>query len=105
VLAFTPFPYNYGQVMAGHTASQTFTLTNTGGKASGTVTITLPGSAEFTITAGTCAGRPPSLQPVAGGCPAALKGVAPVGGAELAAPGAGVARPLTPFIPGIRSGQ
>ena len=23
VLAFTPFPYNYGQVTAGHTASQT----------------------------------------------------------------------------------
>src|SRR5215470_3745094 len=57
VLAFTPSPYNYGQVAAGHTASQTFTLTDTDGKASGTVTITLQGPAEFTITADTCTGK------------------------------------------------
>jgi hypothetical protein len=38
----------------GQTGSQTFTLTNSGGSASGAVTVTLPGSAEFTITADTC---------------------------------------------------
>src|SRR3984957_6005251 len=55
-LAFTPSPYGYGQVTAGQTATQTFTLANTGGKASGALTITLPGSAAFTITADTCKG-------------------------------------------------
>jgi hypothetical protein len=32
-LAFSPAPYNYGQVAAGGAASQTFTLANTGGQA------------------------------------------------------------------------
>src|SRR5438105_3615101 len=56
VLAFTPSPFDYGQVSVGQTATETFTLANTGGKASGMVTFTLPGSAEFTITAVTCPG-------------------------------------------------
>jgi hypothetical protein len=56
VLAFTPSPFDYGQVAVGQTATETFTLTNSGGKASGKVTFTLPGSAEFTITATTCPG-------------------------------------------------
>ena len=33
VLAFTPSPYDYGRVTAGQTATQTFTLANTGGRA------------------------------------------------------------------------
>jgi len=56
VLAFTPSPFDYGQVAVGQAATETFTLTNSGGKASGRVTFTLPGSAEFTITATTCPG-------------------------------------------------
>ena len=56
VLAFTPSPFDYGQVSVGQTATETFTLTNTGGKASGRVNFTLPGSADFTITAVTCPG-------------------------------------------------
>ena len=30
VLAFTPSPYNYGRIATGQTASQTFTLANSG---------------------------------------------------------------------------
>jgi Abnormal spindle-like microcephaly-assoc'd, ASPM-SPD-2-Hydin len=55
-LAFSPAPYDFGQVTAGQTASQTITLANSGRSASGALTVTLPGSAEFTITADTCTG-------------------------------------------------
>jgi Cep192 domain 4 len=55
-LAFTPAPYDYGQVTNGQTASQTLTLANSGGKASGALTVTVAGSAQFTITADTCTG-------------------------------------------------
>ena len=54
VLAFTPSRHDYGQVTAGQTAAQTFTLASTGGKASRALTVTLSESAAFTITAGTC---------------------------------------------------
>lgn len=54
-LAFTP-PYDYGLVTVGQTASQTFTLANSGGSASGAITATLTASAEFTKTADTCTG-------------------------------------------------
>ena len=54
VLAFSPAPYNYGQVVAGGAASQTFTLANTGGQATGRLAVTLTGAAAFTITGGTC---------------------------------------------------
>ena len=54
VLAFSPAPYNYGQVVAGGAASQTFTLSNTGGQATGRLAVTLTGAAAFTITGGTC---------------------------------------------------
>ena len=54
VLAFSPAPYNYGQVAAGGTASQTFTLANTGGQATGRLAVTLTGAAAFTITGDTC---------------------------------------------------
>ncbi|MGW6263057.1 DUF5050 domain-containing protein [Streptomyces sp. NPDC055085] len=57
-LTFTPSPYDYGNVTAGQTASQTFTLTNTGGRASGAIkTISLSPQQPFTTTADTCTGR------------------------------------------------
>src|SRR5690349_18995035 len=55
-LAFSPAPYGFGQVTDGQTASQTFTLANSGKSASGALRVTLPGSAAFTITADTCTG-------------------------------------------------
>jgi hypothetical protein len=53
-LAFSPAPYNYGQVPAGKTASRTFTLANTGGAATGKLRVQLTGPAAFTITGDTC---------------------------------------------------
>ena len=53
VLAFSPAPYNYGQVAAQAT-SQTFTLANTGGQATGRLRVTLTGAAAFTLTGETC---------------------------------------------------
>jgi hypothetical protein len=55
-LAFSPAPYDFGQVTAGQTASQTFTLVNSGRSASAALKVTLPGSAEFTVTADACTG-------------------------------------------------
>jgi hypothetical protein len=52
-LAFTPSPFDYGQVGTGQTASpQTFTLANIGGQATGALT----GAAAFTVTGDTCTG-------------------------------------------------
>lgn len=56
-LSFTPSSWTAGPIDSGTTTTQTFTLTNTGGKASGGLTVTLPGSAAFTTTADTCTGR------------------------------------------------
>ena len=56
-LSFTPSSWTAGPIDSGTTTTQTFTLTNTGDKASGAITITLPGSAAFTTTADTCTGR------------------------------------------------
>ena len=56
VLAFTPSPFDFGPVAVGQTAAQTFTLANSGGSASRALTVTLSGSAEFTVTADTCTG-------------------------------------------------
>ncbi len=53
-LAFSPPTGDYGQVIVGQTASQDFTLANQGGSASGALTVTLSGSAAFTILADTC---------------------------------------------------
>jgi virginiamycin B lyase len=56
-LAFTPSTngvYDYGTVSL--TASQTFTLTNSGASASGALSVGLTGSATFTKTADTCTG-------------------------------------------------
>src|SRR5438874_10160451 len=48
---------NYGKLEAGHTKSETFKLTNSGGQASAVLTITLSGSAAFSITSNGCLGR------------------------------------------------
>lgn len=48
--------FNFGSVVAGHTSSQTFTLTNSGSR-SGMLTTSLSGSADFTITSDTCTGN------------------------------------------------
>jgi len=49
--------YNYGTLEAGETKSETFKLTNSGGKASGALTVTVPGSSAFSITSDTCTER------------------------------------------------
>jgi sugar lactone lactonase YvrE len=54
--------YDYGSVAAGQTASQTFSLTNSGRRATGGLTVTLSGSPAVTITADGCSGR--SLGPL-----------------------------------------
>ena len=54
VLAFSPSRFDFGQVTVGQAAAQTFTLANTGGRASRAVTVTLSGPAAFTITADAC---------------------------------------------------
>jgi hypothetical protein len=46
--------FDYGTVGVGHNASQTFTLTNSGGSSTARLTVTLSGSAAFTKTADTC---------------------------------------------------
>src|SRR5436309_296438 len=48
--------FAYGLVGVGHTASQTFTLTNSGGSASAELTITLSGSGAFTLADDNCTG-------------------------------------------------
>jgi len=53
-LAFTPSSYDYTQVTTGQTASKTFTLTNTGKRASGALRLQLAGAAAFSITGNTC---------------------------------------------------
>jgi hypothetical protein len=60
-LAFTPAPFGFGPVSTSQTASQTFTLTNSGGTATGPLTSAVTGAPAFTITGGTCAGT--SLAP------------------------------------------
>jgi hypothetical protein len=56
-LTFSPAPFDYGQVTTGQTASQTFTLANTGTKATGKLRVTLTGSGAFTVTGGTCGAK------------------------------------------------
>jgi len=53
----TPDGFDYGRVNGCHAASQVFTLTNSGGLASGTLTIDLSTSAAFSVTADSCTGR------------------------------------------------
>jgi Domain of unknown function (DUF5050) len=53
-LSFAPSPYSYGSVEAGQTASQTFTLSNTGTVASGPLTLTVPFKGPFAVLADKC---------------------------------------------------
>jgi Domain of unknown function (DUF5050)/Abnormal spindle-like microcephaly-assoc'd, ASPM-SPD-2-Hydin len=57
-LAFTPTTsagtYDFGTLAVGATASQTFTLKNSGGTATGALTVSLTGSAAFTKAADGC---------------------------------------------------
>jgi hypothetical protein len=52
----SPGTYSYGTLHAGQAASQVFTLTNSGNKATGALSVTLTGSAAFTKTKDTCSG-------------------------------------------------
>src|SRR5215831_11137000 len=49
--------YDYGTLASGTTKSVTFTLTNTGGKATGRLSISLSGPSTFTTTQNGCSGR------------------------------------------------
>ena len=53
-LAFTPAPFSYGRVSSGQAAAQEFTLFNSGEAATGPLTVTVSGSAAFTVTSDTC---------------------------------------------------
>jgi len=55
-LAFRPAPFDYGQVAVGQRSARAFTLANTGGRASGAVTVRLSGPRAFRITGDTCRG-------------------------------------------------
>ena len=69
VLAFTPSPFDYGRVTPGQSAAQRFTLTNTGGKATGKLEVTLSGAAAFTIGGDRCSGTGCGRAgPVGSGC-------------------------------------
>jgi hypothetical protein len=52
----TAVAFGFGEVEVGASASQAFTLLNTGGKATRALAISLTGSTDFAITANTCAG-------------------------------------------------
>jgi hypothetical protein len=56
-IAFNPSSYFYGFFDVGETASKTFTLTNSGGSATGALTVSLTGSSAFSKTADTCTAR------------------------------------------------
>lgn len=53
-LAFSPSPYDYGSVTVNQTASQAFTLENTGGTATSALKLAVSGSSQFTITSDGC---------------------------------------------------
>jgi virginiamycin B lyase len=55
-LGFTPSSYDFGEVRTREAASQSFTLANSGGRATGPLTVTVAGSAAFTTTGDTCTG-------------------------------------------------
>ena len=46
--------FDYGAIVVGHNASQTFTLANSGGSASARLTVTISGSSSFTVTEDNC---------------------------------------------------
>jgi hypothetical protein len=56
VLAFQPAPYDYGHVAVGERPERVFTLANTGGRASSSLTVQVSGSTAFSVIADTCTG-------------------------------------------------
>jgi hypothetical protein len=54
LIAWTPSTGAYGTLEVGQSVSQTFTLQNSGGSATGALAITLTGSSAFTKTGDTC---------------------------------------------------
>lgn len=54
VLTWALAQYDFGSVSVGQTPSETFTLSNTGGKSTGNIVITQSGSTAFIITADSC---------------------------------------------------
>jgi hypothetical protein len=48
--------YDYGELVFDQSRSQVFTLTNTGGRMTKAVSVSLSGASDFTITANTCTG-------------------------------------------------
>ncbi len=56
-LTWSSAQYDFGPVSVGQTPSQTFTLSNIGGRSSGMITVTLSGSPVFTIIADGCTGK------------------------------------------------
>ncbi|MDR3032794.1 MAG: choice-of-anchor D domain-containing protein, partial [Kitasatospora sp.] len=61
-LVITPDPGDFGNVPVGGTETRTFTLANTGGSATGNLTITVSPSPPYTITGTTCRGALPPRQ-------------------------------------------
>ena len=55
-IAFNPSSNDYGTIDANTTSSQTFTLRNSGGKATSALKVTLTGSSAFSVTADGCTG-------------------------------------------------
>jgi Cep192 domain 4 len=55
-IAFTPSSNDYGTIDANTTASETFTLRNSGGKATSALKVMLTGSSAFSLTADGCNG-------------------------------------------------
>jgi hypothetical protein len=80
-LAFSQSSHGYGSVTVGKKVSQVFTLTNSGGKASRALTLSLSGSGAFSITSERCQGR--SLGP-GKSCTVAVK-FAPAGAGPVTA--------------------
>ena len=56
VLAFERSQYAYGLVSVGARPERVFTLANSGGRASGALSVSVSGSASFTVMADTCTG-------------------------------------------------
>ncbi len=63
VLAIEPTSYNFNSVVVGASATQTFTISNTGDAASGVVSLALGGAApvDFSLSLGTCVSGTTSL--------------------------------------------
>jgi hypothetical protein len=96
VLAFSQSSPGYGSVTVGKKVSQVFTLTNSGGKASGALKLSLSGSGAFSITSDRCRGR--SLGP-SKSCTVAVK-FAPAGAGPVTATltATGVKRPVAATV-------